>query len=84
MTWVCLVDPRAAAAMMYGVFLVAYFLSRSVFFFVFMNLLTMTTEERDKIDANRDDMKRVEILKACGDKYSHIDDVRIKKDMHSA
>ena len=84
MTWVCLVDPRAAAALLYGVFILFYFVSRSVFFFFFINLLTMTTEERDKIDANREDMQRVEILKTCADQYSHVDAERIRKEMHTA
>ena len=83
-TGICLADPRVAAAFMYGIFLFCYFVSRSAFFFFFINLLTMTTEERDKIDANREDMQRVEILKTCADHYSHVDAERIKKEMHTA
>ena len=65
-------------------FVAFYFISRIVFFTFFLNLLTMTTDERDKVDANREDMKRVEILRACGDTYSRVDEVRIKNDMHKA
>ena len=83
-TGICILDARAAAAFIYGMFIFCYFVSRSAFLFCFINLLTMTTEERDKIDANREDMQRVEILKTCADHYSHVDAERIKKEMHMA
>ena len=82
----CITQGNAEAAIFLTIicYYLGYILSRIVFFTFFIDLLTMTYGEREKVDANREDLQRVELLKACRDQYSYIDVERVKKDMVAA
>ena len=44
----------------------------------------MTADERQKIEANSEDLKRLETLKLCSDMYTHVDSNRVIADMRKA
>ena len=63
---------------------IGWFISRVGFSIFFWNILTMTSDEREKIEANKEDLKYLETLKLCSDIYSSVDSNRIVVDMRKA
>ena len=63
---------------------IGWFLSRTAFCLYFWNIITMATDERQKIEANSEDLIRLETLKLCSDIYTHVDSNRVITDMRKA
>ena len=63
---------------------IGWLISRVGFSIFFWNILTMTSSERAKIEANKEDLKYLETLKVCSDIYSNVDSDRVVVDMRKA
>ena len=58
--------------------------TRTYFCVTFVDIYKMINREYQKIEDNRQDLKTLQILSLCSDKYTAIDEHRIDKNMEVA